>query len=310
MKSDAFSNPNFNAPNFCVPRLKDKVALVAGATRGAGRGIAVELGAAGAMVYVTGRSTRKSSSSMGRPETIEDTAELINSQGGRAIAIRVDHTVPEEVAGLIQHIREEQNGQLDLLVNDIWGGDPLTQWGTPFWRHDLQNGLEIQRLAVHTHLITSWYAAPLMVERGRGLIIEVTDGITERYRGSLFYDLAKASVIRLALAQAEDLRPFSVAAVALSPGFLRSEAVLDHFGVTEDNWRDAIAKDENFAVSETPSYIGRAVVALANDPDIMAKSGKALATWNLAREYGFKDIDGTQPNWGSHVRANLGIDMA
>jgi NAD(P)-dependent dehydrogenase (short-subunit alcohol dehydrogenase family) len=189
---------------------------------------------------------------------------------------------------LILAFREEQKGQLDLLVNDIWGGDPLTQWGIPFWRHDLQNGLEMQRLAIHTHLITSWYAAPLMVERGRGLIIEVTDGITERYRGSLFYDLAKASVTRLALAQAEDLRPFSVAAVALSPGFLRSEAALDHFGVTEANWRDAIAKDENFGASETPYYIGRAVVALANDPNVMAKSGKALATWNLAREYGFR----------------------
>ncbi|HSD57679.1 MAG TPA: SDR family oxidoreductase [Methanotrichaceae archaeon] len=304
MESDAFSVPNFSIPN-----LNGKVAIVAGATRGAGRGIAVELGAAGATVYVTGRSTRQSSSSMGRPETIEDTAEMINSCGGRAIAIRVDHTVPEEVAGLIQRIREEQNGQLDLLVNDIWGGDPLTQWGMPFWRHDLQNGLTMQRLAVHTHLITSWYAAPLMVERGRGLIIEVTDGITERYRGSLFYDLAKASVNRLALAQAEDLRPFNVAAIALSPGFLRSEAVLDHFGVTEANWRDAIITDENFAVSETPSYIGRAVVALAHDPKIMAKSGKALATWNLAREYGFKDIDGLQPDWGSHARANLGIDM-
>lgn len=299
MESDTFS----------IPNLDDKVALVAGATRGAGRGIAVELGVAGATVYVTGRSTRKSKSSMCRPETIEDTAELINSRGGRAIALRVDHTVPEEVAGLIQCIREEQNGQLDLLVNNIWGGDPLTEWGIPFWQHDLQNGLEMQRLAVHTHLITSWYAAPLMVERERGLIIEVTDGITERYRGSLFYDLAKASVIRLALAEAEDLRPFNVAAVALSPGFLRSEAVLDHFGVTEANWQDAIIKDENFAFSETPSYIGRAVVALVNDPNIMAKSGKALATWNLAREYGFRDIDGTQPDWGWHARADLGIDM-
>ncbi len=304
MKSDAFG-----AVNFSVPILSDKVALVAGATRGAGRGIAVELGAAGALVYVTGRSTRQSKSSMCRPETIEETAELINSQGGRAIAIRVDHTVSKEVAGLIQRILEEQNGQLDLLVNDIWGGDPLTQWGIPFWQHDLQNGLEMQRLAVHTHLITSWYAAPLMVERGRGLIIEVTDGITDRYRGSLFYDLAKASVIRLALAEAEDLRPFNVAAVALSPGFLRSEAVLDHFGVTEANWQEAIIKDENFACSETPSYIGRAVVALVNDPNIMAKSGKALATWNLAKEYGFKDIDDTQPDWGWHARADLGIDM-
>jgi NAD(P)-dependent dehydrogenase (short-subunit alcohol dehydrogenase family) len=162
---------------------------------------------------------------------------------------------------------------------------------------------------VHSHLVTSWYAAPLMVERGSGLIVEVTDGVTERYRGSLFYDLAKASVIRLALAQAEDLRPHNVAAVALSPGFLRSEAMLDHFGVTESTWRQAIAQDENFAVSETPHYIGRAIVALAGDANIMAKSGQALASWNLAKEYGFTDVDGTQPDWGSHAREKLGLDM-
>ena len=289
--------------------LQEKVALVAGATRGAGRAIAIELALAGAITYVTGRSIRGSSSSMQRPETIEETAELIAARGGKAIALRVDHSVPAEVAALVQRIRVEQAGRLDILVNDVWGGDPLAQWGVHFWEHDLEAGLLMQRNAIHSHVITSWHAAPLMVQGGGGLIVEVTDGINERYRGSLFYDLAKASVIRLALAQAEELRPFNVAAIALSPGFLRSEAMLDHFGVTEATWRDAIRKDENFAVSETPHFIGRAVVALASDPEIMSKSGRALATWNLAKEYGFTDLDGTQPDWGMHARTKLGLDM-
>ncbi|MHB1629136.1 MAG: SDR family oxidoreductase [Bacilli bacterium] len=289
--------------------LQGAVALVAGATRGAGRAIALELAAAGATVYATGRSTKTARSPMNRPETIEETAEWIAARGGNAVPVRVDHTVPEEVAGLMERIRNEQAGRLDVLVNDVWGGDPLTEWGVPFWQHSLEDGLLMQRTAVHSHLITSWFAAPLMVENRTGFIVEVTDGITDRYRGSLFYDLAKASVIRLALAQAEDLRPANVAVVTLSPGFLRSEAMLDHFGVTEATWRDAIAKNADFAVSETPFYIGRAVAALAADPEIMAKSGRALATWNLAREYGFTDIDGTQPDWGSHARNHLGIDM-
>jgi NAD(P)-dependent dehydrogenase (short-subunit alcohol dehydrogenase family) len=289
--------------------LQGRVALVAGATRGAGRGIAIEVADAGAVTYVTGRSTKASPSPMNRPETIEETAEMISARGGQAIAVRVDHCVAEEVAALIARIDAEQGGRLDILVNDVWGGDPLTQWGRPFWEHDLDAGLKMQRLAVHSHLITSWYAAPLMTRRKKGLVVEVTDGITARYRDSLFYDLAKASVIRLALAQAEDLRPFGIAAVALSPGFLRSEAMLDHFGVTESTWHDAIARDPNFAVSETPFYIGRAVAALAADPNIMARSGRALATWNLAREYGFLDVDGTQPDWGGYARNDLGLEM-
>ena len=289
--------------------LQDKVALVAGATRGAGRAIAIELALAGATTYVTGRSTNGSPSPMNRPETIEETAELIAASGAKAIAVRVDHTQPPEVAALIERIRRERAGRLDILVNDIWGGDPLAQWGVPFWQHHLEAGLLMQRNAVHSHIITSWYAAPMMIERGSGLIIEVTDGITDRYRGSLFYDLAKASVIRLALAKAEELRPFNVAAIALTPGFLRSEAMLDHFGVTEATWREAVQKDENFVVSETPHYIGRAVVALASDPGIMRKSGQALATWNLAREYGFTDLDGSKPDWGRHAREKLGLDM-
>ncbi len=277
------------------------IALVAGGTRGGSRGIAVALGAAGATVYVTGRSSRVSGRSpMDRPETVEETAEQVTAAGGTGIAVRVDHTDPAQVRALVARIDTEQDGRLDVLVNGIWGGDPLTQWDTPFWRHDLANGLLMQRLAVDTHIVTSHVAAPLMVARGRGLIVEVTDGVGAGYRGSLFYDLAKSSVIRLALGQAEDLRPHGVAAVALTPGFLRSEAVLDHFGVTEANWRDAGAKDPHFLHSETPAYLGRAVVALATDPHVMARSGQALTTGGLAREYGFTDVDGTRPDWATY----------
>lgn len=288
--------------------LGGKIAVVAGATRAAGRAIAIELGAAGATVYATGRSTRESRSPLNRPETIEQTAEMIAARGGKGIPVRVDHSVPGQVAALFERIAKEQDGRLDILVNDIWGGDPLTQWGVPFWEHNLENGLKMQAQAVHTHLITSWYAAPLMVKRPPGLILEITDGVSSSYRGSLFYDLAKASVIRLALAQAEELRRYGIAAIALTPGFLRSEAILDGFGVTEANWRDAITKNKDFAASETPSYIGRAVVALAGDSDIIKRSGQALATWNLAREYGFTDVDGTQPDWATYARKHLGFD--
>ncbi|HEY6421042.1 MAG TPA: SDR family oxidoreductase [Candidatus Binataceae bacterium] len=288
--------------------LSGKVALVAGGTRGAGRGIAVELGAAGATVYVTGRTTRDARSPMNRAETIEETAELVSARGGKGIAIQTDHLVPDQVAALLERIGAEQDGRLDLLVNDVWGADHLAQWGVPFWEHNLANGLQMQALAVHTHLITSWYAAPLMVRRGQGLILEITDGITSAYRGSFYYDLAKSSVNRLAQSEAGELRAHGIAVLALSPGFLRSEAMLENFGVTEANWRDAITKNADFAVSETPAYIGRAVVALASDPAIMQRSGQAVATWNLAREYGFTDADGTQPDWGAHARAHMGFD--
>jgi NAD(P)-dependent dehydrogenase (short-subunit alcohol dehydrogenase family) len=285
--------------------LYGRVAVVAGGTRGAGRGIAVELGAAGATVYVTGRTARGGPSPMGRPETVDDTAELVTAAGGRGIAVRVDHTVVGQVRALFARVAEEQDGRLDLLVNDIWGGDPLTQWGTPFWEHDLANGLRMQELAVTTHLITSHAAAPLLVARGRGLVVEMTDGADAGYRGSLYYDLAKASVIRLALGQAEDLRPHGVAAVAVTPGFMRSEAVLDHLGVTEADWRDGVAKDRHFAASETPRYVGRAVAALAADPDVMAVSGQTLTSWGLAARYGFTDVDGARPDWGAYFREHV-----
>lgn len=281
-------------------KLTGKVALVTGGTRGGGRGIAVELGAAGATVYVTGRSSAAGRSELGRPETIEETAERVTAAGGTGIAVRTDHSRPEEVRALLDRIAAEQDGRLDVLVNCVWGGDPLTDWDSPLWEQDVDTGLRLLRQAVDTHVITSRYALPLMVARGSGLVVEVTDGNSARYRGSFFYDLAKSSVIRLAFAQAAELKEHGVAAVALTPGFLRSEALLEHFGVAEDTWRDGVAKDPDFAHSETPAYLGRAVVALAADPDVMARSGRALATWDLYKEYGFTDADGTQPDFGAY----------
>ncbi|MEU8799732.1 SDR family oxidoreductase [Spirillospora sp. NPDC048819] len=280
--------------------LTDHVALVAGGTRGGGRGIAVQLGAAGATVYVTGRSSGSGRSDLDRPETIEETAEQVTAAGGAGIPVRADHSRPDEVSALVERIAAEQGGRLDVLVNSVWGGDPLTDWSHPLWEQDLDAGLRLLRRAVETHVITSRYALPLLVARGRGLVVEVTDGNTARYRGSFFYDLAKSAVIRLAVAQAAELKPHGVAAVAITPGFLRSEAVLEHFGVTEANWRDAIAQDPHFAHSETPAYLGRAVAALAADPGVMAKTGRALATWGLYEEYGFTDVDGAQPDFAAH----------
>jgi NAD(P)-dependent dehydrogenase (short-subunit alcohol dehydrogenase family) len=200
---------------------------------------------------------------------------------------------------LFEQVKREQ-ARLDILVNDVWGGDELSEWGKPFWELSLQKGLLMQQRAVFSHIITSRYAAPLMVERRQGLIVEVTDGDTSAYRGNLFYDLAKASVIRLAYAMSEELRPYPITALALTPGFLRSEAMLDHLGVTEANWQEAAVKDPHFIASETPYFIGRAVAALAADPQVHEKSGKVLSSWNLSIEYGFKDIDGRQPNWGRY----------
>src|SRR5215475_650500 len=286
--------------------LHGHVALVAGGTRGAGRGISAELGAAGGTVYVTGRTTRSARSEMDRPETIEETADLVSAAGGRGIAMQCDHADSAQVAAVVDRIRTDQDGRLDVLVNDVWGGDHLTEW-VPLWRHSLDGGLRLLHAAVDTHIITSHAALPLMIARGRGLVVEVTDGdeasvaaMPDGYRGSLFYDLAKHSVIRLARAQAAELRAHGVAAVALTPGFLRSEAMLDHFGVSVDTWRDAIAADEHFAFSETPTFIGRAVVALATDPDVMTLTGQSLATWTLARRYDFVDADGTRPDWGTY----------
>ncbi|WP_182883559.1 SDR family oxidoreductase [Microbispora sp. H10949] len=279
--------------------LEGKVVLVAGATRGAGRGIAVELGAAGATVYVTGRTTRERRSEMNRPETIEETAELVTAAGGRGIAVPVDHLDHDQVQALVKRIDAEQGG-LDVLVNDIWGGELLFSWSDRLWEHSLDDGLRILRLAVDTHIVTSHYALPLLIRRPGGLVVEVTDGTAEynaaNYRLSFFYDLAKTSVLRMAFAQAKELAPYGAAAVSLTPGWLRSEIMLEHFGVTEATWRDALVREPHFAISETPAFVGRAVAALAADPEVSRWNGQSLSSGGLAQVYGFTDVDGSRPD--------------
>ncbi|MGB1249907.1 MAG: SDR family oxidoreductase [Candidatus Promineifilaceae bacterium] len=283
-----------------VKLLSGKIAVVAGATRGAGRAIAVCLGAAGATVYCTGRSVRGSlASGAERQETIEESAELVTAAGGIGRWVQTDHTVESQVVALFERVREEA-GRVDILVNDVWGGDALSQWGTPLAALDLGKGFTMLERAVHSHIITTRYALPLMEPNNSGLIIEITDGDQMGYRGALFYDLVKTSVMRLAYSYARELRHSNITSLAVTPGFLRSEAMLDMFGVTEANWRDAAKQDPHFIASETPTYLGRAIVALATDPAVRAKSGRTLATWSLAKEYGFTDADGTQPDWGSY----------
>ena len=278
--------------------LAGKVALVAGATRGAGRGIAVALGAAGATVYATGRTTRAMRSEMNRPETIEETAALVDAAGGRGIAVRVDHLVPEEVRALVDRIEREQ-GALHVLVNDIWGATTM-EWNKTVWESTLEVGLRTLRLGVDTHAITSHFALPLVIRSPGGLVVEVNDGTAEynaaNYRVSFFYDLAKAAVTRMAFALAHELRPFGGTAVSLTPGWLRSEHMLEAFGVSESTWREATAKVPHFAISETPTFVGRAVAALAADPDVSRWNGKSLSSGQLARVYGFTDLDGSQPD--------------
>jgi NAD(P)-dependent dehydrogenase (short-subunit alcohol dehydrogenase family) len=288
--------------------LTDTIAVVAGATRGAGRGIARMLGEAGATVYCTGRSTRDAPATPGRPETIEETAEMVTAAGGRGIAVQVDHSVPAQVEALFERVRSE-SARLDLLVNDIWGGETLIEHGKRLWEHSLGNGLAVLRNAVETHIITSRFAAPLLIDNGRGLIVGVTDGDTYNYRWNLYYDLVKTSVIRMAFGLAQELRQYGVASVAVTPGFLRSEAMLELFGVTEENWRDGAQTDPNFIASETPGYVGRAIAALAADPDIMRRSGRVFSSWTLAREYGFTDVDGRQPLWDEHILATYGVRL-
>ena len=279
--------------------LEGKVALVAGATRGAGRGIARELGAAGAIVYCTGRSTKQARSEMNRPETIEETAELIERDGGRAIPVQVDHLDAQQVEALVAQIEKEQ-GRLDVLVNDIWGGDHFIQWNTPVWEHSLENGLRMLQLAINTHIITNHYALRLLIKNKGGLVVEVTDGTDEynddNYRVSLFYDLAKTSVVRMAWSLAQELKPHGSTALALSPGWLRSEQMLDNYGVSEENWRDAAKVQPHFIITETPRYVGRAVAHLAADADVARWNGQSLSSGQLAKIYGFTDVDGSQPD--------------
>ncbi|MBO4272658.1 MULTISPECIES: SDR family oxidoreductase [Microbispora] len=278
--------------------LTGKVALVAGATRGAGRGIAVELGAAGATVYCTGRSSGSGRSEMDRPETIEETAALVDAAGGHGIPVRVDHLVPDEVRALVARIEKEQ-GALHVLVNDIWGATKM-EWDKPVWESDLEYGLHQLRLAVDTHAITSHFALPLLIKNPGGLVVEVTDGTDEynaaNYRVSFFYDVAKGAVSRIAFALAHELKSFGCTAVLLTPGWLRSEFMLEQFGVSEENWRDATKFSPHFAISETPAYVGRAVAALAGDPEVARWNGQSLSSGQLAKVYDFTDVDGSQPD--------------
>ena len=281
--------------------LAGKVALVAGGSRAAGRGIAVELGRAGATVYVTGRTTREQQSEMKRPETIEETAELVTAAGGVGIPVRVDHLEHDQVKALVERIDAEQ-GRLDVLVNDIWGGDLYYQeYGKKLWEHDLAAGLRMMRLGIDTHAITSHFALPLLLRRPGGLVLEMTDGTTASnaaYRADcgFFYDLVKTSVQRMALAQSVELEPYGCTAIALTPGWLRSEAMLEGYGVTEENWRDATKTVPHFVISESPVFVGRAAAALATDPDVARWNGMSVSSGELAQVYDFDDADGSRPD--------------
>jgi NAD(P)-dependent dehydrogenase (short-subunit alcohol dehydrogenase family) len=285
--------------------LRGRVAVVAGATRGAGRGIAAALGEAGATVVCTGRSSRTGStrSDYDRAETIEETAELVTELGGTGIAEVVDHLDSDQVKRLADRVRHD-HGHVDVLVNDIWGAELLkggpSDWNTPIWELDLDDGLRILRLAIDTHIITSHHLLPLLVDRPGGLVVEMTDGTWDhnasRYRISVFYDLAKVAVNRLAFSQGHELEPFGATAVALTPGWLRSEMMLENFGVSEENWRESATAPPDFAVSESPRYVGRAVVALVSDPNRARWNQQSVDSGQLAREYGFTDLDGSQPD--------------
>ncbi len=292
--------------------LKGKIAVVAGATRGAGRGIAVGLGAAGATVYCTGRSVLGAlASGDKRPETINETADIINAAGGTAIAARVDFTQEDQVKTFFERVQAD-HGRLDILVNDIWGGEPYIKFGVPFWETDYSFLPMMFERALITHLLSAKYGVPLMLPHKSGLVIEVTDGGTPDvavgdfvYRGMVWYDMIKNAVIRMAFGMSEELKPHGITALAVTPGFLRSEEMLDHFGVTDANWRDAVAQEPHFIASETPYFVGRAVAALAADPQVFAKTGGIFSSWGLSDEYGFTDVDGERPHWGRHFTAHV-----
>ena len=323
MKTEASGNP-------AAGKLQGRVALVAGATRGVGRGIALALAEGGATVYCTGRSSRGKTEHRGRalaraskparkgwpedyysnrPEKVEDTAEMVSARGGKGIAVVADHLDCKLVEQLLSRIRKEQ-GRLDILVNDI-SESAKQEFGKPFWDLDIEKGFAMMRNAINTHIATSHFGAPLMTETAKrmgvpGLIVEIGDGDSYSYRGNLFYDVIKTTVIRLAFAMARELRRRDVAAVALTPGFLRSEVMLEQFGVTEANWKDAVKENPDYIASETPIYAGRAVACLAADPNIMQKSGHVFSSWTLSDEYGFADADGSRPHWGNYARQRYG----
>ncbi len=278
--------------------LAGAVAVVAGATRGAGRGIARALGEAGATVYCTGRSVRANRSPYNRPETIEETAEMISAAGGSAVALRVDHPVEAEVEALFQQ-GERECGRLDVLVNSIAGEDPLMAQWCSFWKTDLKNAEAALRQSLLSHIITAKHAAPYMICNRRGLIVEVTENDVLSAGGNPVTQTVKLALKGLALNMAAELRPHCVTAVSITPGFLRSETMLERFGVTEETWRDGGKKDKNFLESESPLFVGRAVVALAGDPSILERSGQLFSSWELGREYRFTDVDGRRPDWGA-----------
>ncbi len=281
-------------------KLQDKIAVVAGATRGAGRGIARALGEAGAIVYCTGRSVRGKPSPYKRPETIEETAELVTQAGGTGIAVRVDHTVASEVGDLFARI-EREHGSLEVLVNSIAGEDPTFEWNKKFWETDFEQGMRAMQQAVFSHMITAKHAAPIMIRQRRGLIVEVTDRNTEGYGGMGFlHDLVKSNVMHFAYVMAEELRKHRVAAVSVMPGYLRSESMLARFGVTEENWREGGRKDKNFLESESPLFVGRGITALAADRKVLEWSGEATSSWELGKHYGVVDYDGRRPDWITH----------
>jgi NAD(P)-dependent dehydrogenase (short-subunit alcohol dehydrogenase family) len=297
--------PGTSSPASQTRPLEGQVAVVAGATRGAGRGIARALGEVGATVYCTGRSVRGNPSPYGRPETIEETAEMVTAAGGEGIPVRVDHTVEAEVRALFERVEREQ-GRLDVLVNDVAGQDMRMAGWDSFWKTDLTNAAPVLENAILSHVITAKYAAPLMIAKRRGLIVEVTEMDLLFCGGNVLAQLVKFSLKGLAVMMAEELRKHRVAAIAITPGYLRSEFMLEHFGLTEENWRDGGEKDPNFLESESPLFVGRAVAALAADPKgARARSGDITSSWGIAREYGLTDYDGRRPDWGRHFAENV-----
>jgi len=279
--------------------LTGRVALVAGATRGAGRGIARALAEAGARVYCTGRSVTGKPSPYGRPETIDETAAMITAAGGKAIALRVDHTNEAEVKALFRRIMRTHK-RIDIVVDSVAGEDPLMGTYGFLWQADLTTADAIFRQGLTSRIITAKHAALAMMPARRGLIVEVTEADMIGGGGNPMAQAVKTAQKVLPLLWAAELAPHGITATAITPGFLRSERMLEHFGVTESNWREAGKKDPNFLQSESPLFVGRAIAALAADPKVQNRTGMLFGSWELGRDYGVTDYDGRRPDWGRH----------